>query len=114
MAEEQKPKEGPSIDDFVAKYEACGQDIANVEKIEEFDDLRKKVAQAGFKRAMKEKDPAAKHEALTGVFNNIKQELAYFAGKAGLKAEDEDLVEKYIRAGIGAFEDHYGAGRRRR
>lgn len=114
MAED-KQKDGPrTIEDFVARYEACGQDIANVEKIEEFDDLRKKVAQAGFKRAMKEKDPAAKHEALTGVFNQVKQELAYFAGKSGLKSDDEDLVEKYVRAGIGAFEDHYGAGRRRR
>ncbi len=113
MAEEQKPKEGPKIEDFVAKYEAC-KDISQVDAITDFDELRRETYKDAHRRAMKEKDPAAMHEALSGLFGQLKQDLSYFIGKAGLKPEDESPVEKLIRAGMGAFNDHYGEGKRRR
>ena len=112
MAED-KQKEGVRIEDFAAKYEAC-KDIKNVDAIQEFDELRRETYKDAHKRAMKDKDPAAMHEALAGLFGQIKQDLSYFAGKAGVKAEDESPLERNIRAGMGAFNDHYGEGRRRR
>ena len=95
-----------TAEDYKNDYLSLATDINNVKNIGYFDDLRREATKARYEAAKIVKDPAAMYEELAKVFSQIKQDIAYFAGKdPAVKPTRTNDLEERIRIGLRAIDE---------
>lgn len=97
----------PTAEKYKDDYVGLAANIDNVDQIVYFDDLRKETTKARHQAANIVKDPAAKYEELSKLFTQIKQDIAFFAGRdpQAQPAQKPTRLEEMIRIGLRAIDE---------
>ena len=96
----------PEADKYTQDYLSLADDIKKVKDISYFDELRRATTIARYDEAMINRDPASRHEALSKVFTQAKQDIAFFAGNdSDVKPQRENKLETTVRQGLTAIEE---------